>query len=56
MHPVDEQLYKLFEESEQRAKESYKPKEKVTKDKRTARAASLNNALNNIQNQLRGVH
>ena len=56
MHALDHNFYKLFEECEKRAKETYKPKAQVEKDKRTARASSLNNALNNIENQLRGIH
>ena len=53
MKPIN-YLYKLFEDNVKRARNSYKETKKEP-DKRTARASSLNNALKNIQNQLRGI-
>jgi hypothetical protein len=51
MRPIDH-LYELFSESVKSAKERFK-KEFFEKDTRTMRAASINNALSNIQKQIR---
>ena len=50
MHAVDH-LYKLIEDSMKRSRESYKLKAKQS-DKRTARASSLNNALQQVQKEI----
>ena len=49
MHALDHDIYRLFDDNVERARESYKPKKDKPKDKRTARSSSLNNALKNIK-------
>lgn len=51
MHAIDHDIYKLFDENVERARQSYKPKKDTSKGSSThpARSSSLNNALKNIQ-------
>lgn len=50
----NQRLLKIFEYNLKRAKQSYNPKQ-PTQDQRTARSSSLNNALQKIQDQIRGI-
>jgi UDP-3-O-acyl-N-acetylglucosamine deacetylase len=53
MYPID-YLHDLFEENVKSTKERFK-KKSFEKDTRTMRAASINNALENIQKEIRTV-
>jgi len=50
MHGISYNIYKLFNENVKRARKTYKTKKCFKKDKRSARASSLNNALKTIKN------